>query len=146
MIFRRNKYKSGYRRAGKRGVGRGISDEMVGKEGTNDPTGNNPRGTRQNIIRKVCACVGDLTGNTRRHALTWDVEGRLTTRASPSASTTEGSIKELAEAIQLCEIPSDRHRRIVENNRKEEFKHPKGQGEQSLLVIAIDSGRWEWFR
>lgn len=57
-----------------------------------------------------------------------------------------GIYKELAEAIQLCEIPSDRHRRIVENNRKEEFKHPKGQGEQSLLVIAIDSGRWEWFR
>lgn len=56
-----------------------------------------------------------------------------------------GIYDQLAEAIPLDENPSARHVALVKNNFVEEFQHPEGQPEKSLLVIAIThwkTGAW----
>lgn len=68
----------------------------------------------------------------------------------PAIKHERGIYNEFAEAIQLYDMPTERHRELVRKNDVVEFKHPRGQGEHSLLVLALDRGvtcgRWEWFR
>eukprot|EP00903_Cladosiphon_okamuranus_P011034 g10420.t1 len=57
-----------------------------------------------------------------------------------------GVYKDLAEAIPRIETPTERHKRLIADNRKDQFKHPEGDGKLSLLAIAITWKRWEWYR
>lgn len=69
-------------------------------------------------------------------------------KSKPTRAVDDGGTLHIvfARAIAAHARPNDEHRKLLQENSVECLRHPAGEPERSLLVLALKENKLDWFR